>query len=149
MKNVDMAEAYASRAERCLWEAQAAMRHGDYPGVVRRAQECVELSLKSILRLYGVEYPREHDPSRVLLQLKHRFPEWFAVKLDEFGEISAELAKHRGPSVYGDEEKGVPPSELFGEKEAKSALGRAKSVYRACKKLSSDFLKKCREHKKI
>jgi HEPN domain-containing protein len=142
MKNKSMAEAYADRARRCLGEAQAAIEARDYPGVVRRAQECVELSLKCALRLYGVEYPREHDPSKVLLQVKNRFPKWFAAKLEEFGKISAELAKHRGPSVYGDEERGIPPSELYGEREAESALEEAKLVHQACEKLLIEFLKK-------
>jgi HEPN domain-containing protein len=33
----------------------------------RRAQECIELSVKSVLRAVGVEFPREHDVSDVFL----------------------------------------------------------------------------------
>ncbi|MBD3157888.1 MAG: HEPN domain-containing protein [Candidatus Lokiarchaeota archaeon] len=42
---------------------------------VRYCQECVELGLKGILRLRGVEYPKKHDISTVLDQYEDRFSE--------------------------------------------------------------------------
>jgi HEPN domain-containing protein len=36
--------------------------------------------------------------------------------------ISRKLRREREPSMYGDEESRISPSELYGEKEAKDAL---------------------------
>lgn len=141
MKNVSMAEAYSKKAEACLGEARSAIKRKDYSGTVRRSQECVELSLKGALRLYGIEYPREHDVKSLLLRVTARFPAWFSKRAEEFGKISEELVKHRGPSMYGDEEKGIPPTELFGEEHARKALEDAEFVHGQCRRLFSEFRK--------
>lgn len=142
MKNVGMAETYLDQAAARLQTARRAHKSRNYAFTVRQSQECVELSLKGALRLYGVEYPHEHDVSKILPLLRERFPRWFAVELDRLGKISAELAKHRGPSMYGDEEKGVPPSKLFGKPQAFEALKSSELVFKRCKKLLGDFLKR-------
>jgi HEPN domain-containing protein len=35
----------------------------------------VELSLKAALKIVAVEYPKKHDVSDVLIQVRNRFPE--------------------------------------------------------------------------
>ena len=45
-----MAVDYMKRARRCLKEAELALEDKDLPMTVRRSQECVELSLKAVLR---------------------------------------------------------------------------------------------------
>lgn len=144
MKNVDMAEAYLEQAKIRLRTAGQAFRGGNYAFAVRQSQECAELSLKAALRLYGVEYPREHDVGVILPRVADRFPGWFSAKIEEFSRISAALAKDRGPSMYGDEERGVPPSSLFDEGKAKAALEGAEVVNRACRKLADEFLGKAK-----
>jgi len=37
----------------------------DFAYCVRASQEAVELSIKAILRLIGVEYPKTHDPGKI------------------------------------------------------------------------------------
>ncbi|MBS7645703.1 HEPN domain-containing protein [Candidatus Bathyarchaeota archaeon] len=69
-----------------LKTARIALKDGNHAYTVRSSQECVELSLKAALRLVGVEYPKKHDVSRVLLMNKEKFPEWFAV--EKLAEIS-------------------------------------------------------------
>jgi len=140
-----MARTYLEQAEVRLRTARSAYMEQSYAFTVRQSQECVELSLKAALRLYGVEYPRGHDVSQILLRVKERFPRWFADEIEKLAEISAELAKWRGPSMYGDEERGIPPSELFGKEHAGSAMKDAEFVYRVCRKLFRDFLKKMKE----
>jgi HEPN domain-containing protein len=49
-----MAESFISDASYSLEEAEQAVNRGIYHRAVRRAQECVELSLKAALRLLGV-----------------------------------------------------------------------------------------------
>lgn len=142
MRTDAMAMSYLKQAWSRLKTARLALRSRDYPFTVRQSQECVELCLKAALRIYGVEYPREHDLQELLLVVRNRFPDWFACQMEKFGEISARLARARGPSMYGDEERNIPPSKLFGRAEAKLALMDAELVYAACRRLISDFLKK-------
>lgn len=134
-----MAETYVGQANARLQTAGRACKARNYAFAVRQSQECVELSLKAALRLYGVEYPCEHDVKSVLSEVAHRFPKWFSEQVKEFGKISEQLAKVRGPSMYGDEEKGIPPTELFNKKQAQEALKDAKFVNNQCRRLLSEF----------
>jgi len=61
-----MAEGFVNDASYSLEEAKQATNRGIYHRAVRRAQECVELSLKATLRLLGVEYPRQHEVGDLL-----------------------------------------------------------------------------------
>jgi len=78
-----MAQDYMKRASRCLKESRDAFQDGDFPITIRRAQECVELSLKAVLRGAAVEYPREHDVGGSLEFVKEKFPEWFSSKIPD------------------------------------------------------------------
>jgi HEPN domain-containing protein len=43
----------------------------------------VEQALKSILILYGIEYPKKHDISNIYLSLKNKnIPEFFSKSID-------------------------------------------------------------------
>ncbi|KXB03068.1 hypothetical protein AKJ47_02905 [candidate division MSBL1 archaeon SCGC-AAA261G05] len=144
MRTDEMARTYNNQARARLEAAGRALEDENHPFTIRLAQECVELSLKGALRLVGVEYPREHDVSPILPEVRERFPEWFSNQLDKMGEISSDLARKRGPSVYGDEEEGVPPSELFQKADAEKALRDAKHVHREVGKVLQE-LKQARE----
>ncbi|VVB87442.1 HEPN domain protein [uncultured archaeon] len=108
-----MAQDYIIRAKRCLKESTDAFSEEDYPITIRRAQECVELSLKAVLRGIAVEYPREHDVSDSLENVKEKFPDWFNHKIPELIRISRDLAKKRGPALYGYEAQLRPASDIF------------------------------------
>ncbi|MEM0018025.1 MAG: HEPN domain-containing protein [Candidatus Korarchaeum sp.] len=142
MRSVDMALEYMRRASRTLEEARNAFEAADYPLTIRRSQETVELSLKAVLRLLAIEYPREHDVSDVLLEAakSRRLPEWFMAELDFMAEVSRDLARKRGVAFYGDEQTLRPPSSLFTEEDASSALRDADRVYKNCKKLIDQAL---------
>ncbi|MHC1628516.1 MAG: HEPN domain-containing protein [Candidatus Nezhaarchaeales archaeon] len=56
-------------------DAKEALNDGLY--ALRLSQEAVELSLKASLRLVAIEYPKKHDVSNVLIEVKERYPEWF------------------------------------------------------------------------
>lgn len=144
MRNTEMARTYLEQAKARLETAKRAYEDRNYAFAVRQSQECVELSVKAVLRLYGVEYPREHDVGMLLFRLSDRFPSWFSKEFHKLVGISAELAKCRGPSMYGDEERGVPPSQLFGKDEAAKALRDAEFTYGLCGKLFHEFLRKSR-----
>ena len=51
-----MAKSYMEDALFSLTEAKNALVKGKYHRTVRRVQESVELSLKALLRLIGIEY---------------------------------------------------------------------------------------------
>ena len=113
MRSLEMARDYLYRARRCLREADLALRDGDAPGVVRRSQEALELAAKALLRALGIEYPRVHDVSDVLLEQSDRMPEEVRRRIREIAELVSELAAVRGPAFYGYEREGIPPSEAF------------------------------------
>lgn len=140
MRMSEFAESFLKRAKSRLLSSEAAFSRGEYPDVVRHSQECVEFSIKAILRLVGVEYPKKHEVSDVMLEVKEMFPEWLQRDINRMAEISKKLAMEREPSVYGEEETGVPPSKLFGEKEAEAALNEAREVYERCEKFFRRFL---------
>ncbi|MFQ6086231.1 MAG: HEPN domain-containing protein [Candidatus Bathyarchaeia archaeon] len=134
-----LAEDYLRRARSRLIDAKSAFDRGDHPDAVLYCQECVEFSIKACLRLVGVEYPREHDVGGVLIDSADLLPEWLRGHVDKMAEISGELALLRGPSVYGEERRGIPPSELFTEADGKRALERAEVVFEKCKRFLEWF----------
>lgn len=73
----------------------------DYNMTVRRAQEVVELSLKGVLKILGVDYPKVHDVSIIFTEqavAKH-FPAG-KDSIQKMAEISSWLAEVRAPSFY-------------------------------------------------
>jgi len=133
MKTTHMASSMLQQADLRLKAAAMGIKSKGYAYAVRSSQECVELSLKAALRLVGVEYPKKHDVSRVLLLAKKRFPNWFRV--ENFAKVSRALAEMREPAMYGDELRFVPSTELFTKEHAAKALTEANEVYRACSRL--------------
>lgn len=134
-----MASGYLKEAEIRLETAENSFKREFYSYVVRQAQETVELSLKSILRLVGIEPPKWHDVGIALRKERERFPEWFQSEIDELAFISRELRGERERSMYGDEEMGLPPSEIYTKYDGEQALKWAKKVFEACKKLVEQY----------
>lgn len=134
-----LARDYLERARSRIIDASSALARGAYPDVVRYSQECVELSLKAVLRAVGVEYPRVHDVGDVLELHADRFFDWFRARIPELRRISMDLAQKRGPSLYGIEGLGKPPSEIFGEEDARKALEDARLVHGLCRRFLEEF----------
>lgn len=132
MTSEAMARDMLTRAGRCLREARAACAEGDYALCVRRAQEVIELSIKGLLRLVGVEFPREHDVSEVLVSAAGRFPEPWQEVLPELARRMREITPKRGPAMYGLEAQGIPASEAFDEEDGRGALADAELVCSRC-----------------
>lgn len=72
-------------------------------GVIRRAQEVIELSMKMILRIVGVDCPKTHDPSNIFFRVikEKKLP----VNLNEgfvsqIKETSKWLQQERAPAFY-------------------------------------------------
>ncbi|MEM1936474.1 MAG: HEPN domain-containing protein [Sulfolobales archaeon] len=135
MNNVSMAQSYLRQAEERIRHAKEALERGNYPYVIRQCQESVELLLKAALRLVGVEVPKWYDVGPVLKREAQRFPEWFQVEIPALARISRKLRREREPSMYGDEESGTPPDELYDRSDAEEALNYALNVYSIVLKL--------------
>ncbi|WP_237698286.1 HEPN domain-containing protein [Thermoproteus uzoniensis] len=100
--------------------AREASAGGNYPYAVRQCQEAVELLLKAALRIVGIEPPKWRDVGPILRGDK--FPRWFREHVDRLASISRRLRKERELAMYGDEDSGVPPEELYTAEDAEQYL---------------------------
>ena len=135
MNNLEMARSYLRQAEERVKHAEEALRTGNYAFTIRQSQEAVELSLKGALRLVGIEPPKWRDVGPVLKRERELFPEWFKERIDETASISRRLRREREPSMYGDEETGAPPDQLYSLMDAEEALQSSKTVLKLCLRL--------------
>jgi len=130
-----IAKSYMRQAKARLKDAEEALEELNYPYAVRLSQECVELSLKAVLKAVGIEYPKVHDVSDVYLRIEGRLPNWFRAEIPFIRESSKILVKKREISFYGGEEALLSPNDVIGEDDAKDAVIRARKVYNLCEKL--------------
>jgi HEPN domain-containing protein len=142
LNNIELAKSNLKQAEERLKHAREALESGNYPYVVRQSQEAVELSLKGALRLAGIEPPKWHDVGPLLRRERARFPQWFQELVDDLASISRSLRKERELAMYGDEEIGVPPEELYTRKDATQALEDALRVVEVVKRLLNETFAK-------
>lgn len=142
MNTREMGRDYLGRAKRCLAEAEAALNDEDYSMTVRRSQECIEMAIKGVLRLVGIEFPREHDVSDVLLQTDWRqigAPSWFIEDFEKLASIMREITPKRGPAMYGFEKEMKPAGEIFSAEDGIKALNEARFVYESCQKFYQEW----------
>ena len=66
---------------------------------IRQSQEAVELSLKALLRIIGIEPPKWHDVGPILVERSKSFPKWFKDLIPELAAISRWLRREREPSM--------------------------------------------------
>lgn len=90
------------------------------------------------MRIVGVEPPRWHDVGPVLRAEAHRFPEWFREHVPVLARYSRRLRREREPSMYGDEESGATPEELYDKEDADEALALAKEIHALVTKLMGE-----------
>lgn len=136
-----MAEGYIQWARHIFKEVERAFSEGMYHIAVRRAQECIELAIKSIFRLLSVEFPKEHDVSKVLLDISSKLPEWFQKEIERVSSIVKELSEDRGPAMYGDERHLKPPGEIFKKEDGERALNDSKYVLGLCERFFKEWFK--------
>jgi HEPN domain-containing protein len=122
-----------------LKDAKEALSDGNYPYTVRLSQECVELCLKAVLKAVGIEYPKVHDVSDVLVRVKERFPEWFRKEVGFLSECSQILESKREPSFYGQEGEGLSPEEVMSKDDAEDAVRRAERVFGICSRFLEEL----------
>lgn len=127
MRNPDLAADYLRRARSRLKAVDVLVDEESWADVVRESQEIVEICLKAALRRAGVDPPRVHDVSGVLVENESRLPERVRRRLDDLVRISRALRRDRELAFYGSED--LTPSQFYGPDDAKEALEGARLVY--------------------
>ena len=121
MTNQVFSSAYFEQARSIYQEVLSHNRAKEWHLVVRRSQETVELLLKGLLRLAGLEVPRIHDVGNVFEREKQKLPKNIVKELDRIISISRRLRLERETSFYGDEDLELPPSSLYTQIDAQQA----------------------------
>jgi len=144
LRRIQLASSLLRQAEARLKDAGEARDDGNHPYAVRLSQECVELSLKGVLRAVGIEYPKVHEVSDVFIRIPERFPGWFRGEIEYIRESSKLLFKKREPSLYGDEALHLSPNEVMDEGDAADALSRAEKIFGLCRRFIDDMVELAR-----
>jgi HEPN domain-containing protein len=128
MRNVDLARDYVRRAEIRLRAIDVLFESESWPDVVRECQEAVELALKGFLRAHGIEPPRIHDVSQVLVQEQERLPAAVRGDVAQLARLSKQLRRDRELAFYGTED--VTPSDFYTREDATEARDGLRFVLR-------------------
>ena len=104
MTNDSLARSYLKKASARLALLPILQKKRAYSDVVREAQEIVELALKGMLRMVGLEPPKWHDVGSLLLAHRDRFGGGILACLDRLAATSEWLRGERELSFYGDVE---------------------------------------------
>jgi HEPN domain-containing protein len=126
MRNAGLADDYVRRAEVRLRAIDVLYAAGSWADVVRESQEAVELALKGLLRHVGVETPRVHDVSDVLLSCQDRLVGPLREEVARLAEISKDLRRDRELAFYGAED--LTPSDFYSKEDASTAREGARFV---------------------
>ena len=119
MRSLELSADYVRRAKARLAAVDALFAAQSWADVVRESQEVVELALKGLLRAVGIEPPRIHDVSDVLIAERPRFPVPIQQDLDMLAAGSRTLRRDRELAFYGAED--LTPSGFYTQEDAVSA----------------------------
>jgi HEPN domain-containing protein len=137
MRNRTLAADYVRRAEVRLRALDVLFAGRSWADVVRESQEVVELALKGLLRTCGIEAPRIHDVSEVLLAERTRLPPALApTDVDQLAAVSRDLRRDRELAFYGAED--LTPSTFYSEADAVRARDGAALTVRLVRPLVPD-----------
>ncbi len=119
MRNPGLARDYIRRAVVRLDALDVLFAGESWADVVREAQEIVELTLKALLRAAGIDPPRIHDVSEILIAERHRLPEGVSEDLEFLTRTSRALRRDRELAFYGAED--LTPSGFYAREDAEEA----------------------------
>jgi len=129
VRNRSLAADYVRRAAARVRALDVLFEAESWADVVRESQEVVELALKGLLRAWGVEPPRIHDVSDVLLAERERLPEALWAEVPQLAQASRELRRDRELAFYGAED--LTPSSFYSQADAIRARDAARAVVSA------------------
>lgn len=133
MNNFERGRILYKEALGCFKEAKNAMEERDWNRTIRRAQESVELFLKSILKALNIEFPKVHNVGKFFisaLESREIFIEEDAK--EQIIRISDELCEKRAPAFYWEKE--------YTQKEAEQSLIDAEYIREIVEKLRDRIL---------
>ena len=126
MNNFDGSTKLLRKAEEYYEDVLNAFDRKSWDTVVRRSQEVVETSLKSILKATGVEYPKVHEVGTIFEKIaKEKSLGVEENILAEVKGISVRLSRERAPAFYAEKE--------HSKEEAESARKSAEKVLKFAK----------------
>ena len=143
MNNLTTAQAALSRAKRWHQSARRGFEDERWDDVIYSYQMAVEQSLKAVLILFGMEYPKKHDISGVYLTLKMQdIPKWFLDKIKLHARILKMLVSKRGSSAYGYVD-GITKDNFKDDAIQNKDL--VKEIIKDCEELISEFSEKSKK----
>jgi HEPN domain-containing protein len=117
--NRELAADHLRRARARLRAIDVLHEEESWADVVRESQETLELALKGMLRAFGVDPPRSHDVSEVLIAERERLPELLHNRIDDFAADSRRLRRDHELAFYG--AKDLTPSSFYNREDADRA----------------------------
>jgi HEPN domain-containing protein len=126
MRNPDLARDYVQRATVRLEALKVLSAAGSWADVVRESQEIVELALRGLLQASGVQPPRIHDVSEILIAERAGLPEALRGEVERLAEASLQLRRDRELAFYGAED--LTPSGFYSADDAHRAQASAQLV---------------------
>lgn len=126
MRNPELARDYLRRSRVRIRAVDLMFDAGSWADVVRESQEIVELTLKALLRAVGVDPPRLHDVSEILLAERARLPAPVEREVERLADISRRLRRDRELAFYGAED--LVPSGFYQRRDAEAARLDARHV---------------------
>jgi len=129
MRSPELGADYIRRAQARLAAVDALFAAQSWADVVRESQEVVELALKGLLRVAGIEPPRIHDVSEVLAAEKSRLPQAIQQHVEALAAGSRMLRRDRELAFYGAED--LTPSGFYTRDDATVARDIARKTVAA------------------
>ena len=129
MRSPELAADYVRRAKARLTALDALFAAESWADVVRESQEVVELALKGLLRVAGIEPPRIHDVSEVLVAERARLPQAVQKQVEMLAAGSRTLRRDRELAFYGAED--LTPSGFYTRDDATAARDIARKTVAA------------------
>lgn len=129
MRSPELAADYVRRAKARLTALDALFAARSWADVVRESQEVVELALKGLLRVAGIEPPRIHDVSEVLVAEQARLPKPVQKQVEMLAAGSRTLRRDRELAFYGAED--LTPSGFYTQDDATAARDIARKTVAA------------------
>jgi HEPN domain-containing protein len=140
MKNFKITKKALNRARRWYQGAIRAFEDERWDDVIYSYEMAVEQALKGILILYGIEYPKKHDISNLLLILEEmEVPDFFSKKIDNYAQILNILVKKCGPAAYGYVE-GIKKEDF--KEDAINLRPNVEEILENCERLFDQFIDK-------
>lgn len=124
MSTDELAKSMLLQARQRLKVLPILLEDGAFSVVMRESQEVVELCLKGLLRVCGIEPPKIHDVGKHLLANEERLSQLGVTDIDQLAAKSLQLRKERELSFYGDAD--FIPTEAYDYIQAEAALGMAR-----------------------